>query len=241
MKIFFNYADLNPKHIESQKCNAQIARQFNIFDEVYELNKNKIDINFYKQYSHILNQPRGAGFWLWKPYFINEFLNQSNENDIIVYADSSIRIDKDITPLFEILEETQGILTFISSLGDENFNPEKTHTKKDIFVKMGCDNDYYYNGKYNCQFNGAFIIIKNNNFSKNFVKEWLELSCDEQLLTDLPSNNKNYLEFKDNRHDQSILSLLSKKNDLYPYPDPTQWGNDYRGNSKVIQFLSHLR
>jgi len=241
MKIFFNYADLNSKYIAIQKENANIARNFNIFDKVYDLNKSNIDSEFYNKNLHILQQNRGAGYWLWKPYFINNFLNNTNENDIIVYADSTIRIDKDISPLFEILEETKGVMTFISSMGDDNFNPEKTYTKRDIFIEMACDNDFYYTGKYNCQFNGAFIIIKNNNFSKNFVKKWLNFSCNEQLITDLPSKNKNYPEFKDNRHDQSILSLLSKKNNLYPYPDPTQWGNQYRKDSRVIQFLSHLR
>jgi hypothetical protein len=241
MKIFFNYADVNPIYLLAQKQNAKIVKDLNIFDKIIELNKNNIDLNFYNNHRDILNQHRGAGYWLWKPYFINKLLNDTNENDIIVYADSTIRIDKDISPLFEILEETKGIMTFISSIGNNTFNPEKTYTKRDIFVEMGCDDDFYYTGKYNCQFNGAFIIIKNNNFSKNFVKEWLELSCNEQLLTDLPSKIKNYPEFKDNRHDQSILSLLSKKNNLYPYPDPTQWGNEYRGDSKIIQFLSHLR
>lgn len=241
MKIFFNYSDLNSKFQFLQEKHAEIAINLKIFDKVFKLNKSNIDIDFYKKHKSILQHPRGAGYWLWKPYFINYFLNKSEENDIIVYADSSIRIDKDLSPLFEELNKTKGVMTFISSIGNDIFFPEKKYTKRDTFVEMGCDDPYFYTGKNNLQYNGAFLIVKNNNFSKSFINEWLNFSCNEQLITDLPSKNENFSEFKDNRHDQSILSLLSKKHNLYPFPDPTQWGNEYRGDSNIIQFLSHLR
>ncbi|MGL5889875.1 MAG: hypothetical protein ACRC3B_08315, partial [Bacteroidia bacterium] len=52
--------------------------------------------DFYKQYRFILDQPRGGGYWLWKPYYILETLKQMNEGDILVYADSAALLWKNL-------------------------------------------------------------------------------------------------------------------------------------------------
>jgi hypothetical protein len=240
MKIYFNYAN-TPRYLQKQKEAIDVNKSFNIFDALYGFNSNDIDEEFKSKHSNILNQSRGGGYWLWKSYFLDKLLQNSKENDIIVYGDASIKIIKDISPLFSILDETKGVMTFLAANGNDNFNPEKIHTKRDIFVALNCDTPYYYTGDYNCQFNGAFLLVKNNEFSKNFIKEFMYYCTNEQLITDSVSKYENHPEFRDNRHDQSILSLLSKKHNLYPYPDPTQWGNSYRGNSNVTEFLYHDR
>ena len=33
-------------------------------------------------------QPRGGGYWVWKPWIIVDTLRQMKENDVLVYVDS---------------------------------------------------------------------------------------------------------------------------------------------------------
>ena len=56
-------------------------------------------------------------------------------------------------------------------------------------------------------------VYKNSKFTEKFLEEVLYYSQDKSIITDDPNTIgfKNYEEFIDNRHDQSILSILIKK------------------------------
>jgi hypothetical protein len=59
------------------------------------------------------------------------------------------------------------------------------------------------------------------------MHEFLNYAQDERLLTDMENQlgYPNYEGFHEHRHDQSILSLLSKKYGLMAFRDPSQFGN----------------
>ena len=65
-KYLINYANIT--HYNSQKGNSQSGLSNGGFDEVFSYNYSDIDDEFKEKNKHILEQPRGAGFWLWKPY-----------------------------------------------------------------------------------------------------------------------------------------------------------------------------
>ena len=56
-------------------------------------------------------------------------------------------------------------------------------------------------------------IYRKSKYTEKFIDELLYYSLDKRIITD--DNNtlgfKNYKEFRDNRHDQTVLSLLIKK------------------------------
>ena len=60
---------------------------------------------------------------------------------------------------------------------------------------------------------GIFLIAKTPR-NERFVADWLRLCEDPQLVTDLPSRLPNHAEFQENRHDQSIYSLLIYKHGM---------------------------
>lgn len=60
-------------------------------------------------------------------------------------------------------------------------------------------------------FQASQLIIKNTERTRNFIKQWLDLCTNEQLLTDIPSKVPEYTDFIDHRHDQALLSLLYYK------------------------------
>ncbi len=44
---------------------------------------------------NILNQPRGAGYWLWKPAIIRDALACAAEDDLVLYMDAGIKFVAD--------------------------------------------------------------------------------------------------------------------------------------------------
>ena len=61
------------------------------------------------------------------------------------------------------------------------------------------------------QLEATHMIFKNNNHTKNYLNEYVKLLEDDSgLITDKYNDLNRNREFKDNRHDQSIFSLLTK-------------------------------
>ena len=87
---------------------------------------------------------------------------------------------------------------------------EKYYSKRDAFVLMNVDTPYYYNTP---QYMAGIQIYKKTSYTIKFIQEWLKYCQDKRILTDEKNSmgKENYLGFKDNRHDQTILSLLIKK------------------------------
>ena len=184
------------------------------------ISKNQKDLHnstFFQQNKAILSQKRGAGFWLWKYYFINELMLQVKTDDVIIYCDAGIIFRKTIKPLIDILKnKTQGVLLFY------NDYKNKQWTKRDCFVKLDCDTDNYYNSPL---IFGGFQLFQKNSFSEKFVKEVLNYSCSDNIITDSENilGKPNLEGFIENRHDQSVTSLIAHKNRVKLYPDASQF------------------
>jgi hypothetical protein len=55
------------------------------------------------------------------------------------------------------------------------------------------------------------IFLRKSDFSSIFINEWLEMCCVCEDITDTLSNIPNSNEFREHRHDQSLLSVLVYK------------------------------
>jgi hypothetical protein len=201
-KYHINYA--NGRYLESQKYCSNLAKQVG-FDEVISYRYNDIDEDFKNKNKNILSQQRGAGYWLWKPYFIHKTLEKINYGDLLVYSDSGSFYQSSVEPLIEkIKQEESGVLSFeLKGL------IEKEYTKKDTFILMELDNPEYTDSS---QREATFIWLIKNDFTINLIKEYLNYAQNDNIITDKKSElGENYTEFKDHRHDQSIWSLLCKK------------------------------
>lgn len=175
--------------------------------------------DFYQEHRKILDRPRGAGFYLWKPYFISEALASLHDGDVLVYSDCGAEISGDLSPLFDLSHENGGILLFACH-GHRN----STWTKRDCFIRMDCDQSRFHQAE---QAVGGYQVFVKNRLSTEFVKEWLRYCCEPEIVTDdvnvcgLP----NLVDYLEHRHDQSVLSLLAERYGIRRYRDPSQWGN----------------
>ena len=81
-------------------------------------------------------------------------------------------------------------------------------TKRDAFVYMNCDNETYWHGS---QFWGGAVVFHSD--GRSMVEEWRDHAMDVRIISDNPNTCglPNIHDFKENRHDQSILSLLCLK------------------------------
>ncbi|MDN3017798.1 hypothetical protein PH210_16485 [Paenibacillus sp. BSR1-1] len=110
MKYLVNYANRN-FYGSQARLNAS-ALKFGI-DQVFSYQeKDIIGTEFFKKNDEILNQPRGAGYWLWKPYIILDVLSKIKENDIVVYSDSGIEIIDHLDPLLSSATSRAGSYSF---------------------------------------------------------------------------------------------------------------------------------
>ena len=76
------------RYQKAMKYNARTARKKGGVDRVYMYSVSDIDPEFREKNRHILSQPRGNGYWLWKPYFIARTLRLLQEGDYLVYCDA---------------------------------------------------------------------------------------------------------------------------------------------------------
>lgn len=194
----------NDKFRKQQKWSTLSAKLFGRVDKVLEYSPKDIDENHLKLHENILHYKKGFGNYFWKPYIVNKALKEVKEGDYLLSADSGSVFIKSIKPLVRHLERNKkNILCFRLLL------IEKQWTKRDAFILMDCDDPKYTDTP---QITSTFILVKKCQESIDFLKEWEIYSKDSRILSDDPSVlGKDYPEFVENRHDQTILSLLSKK------------------------------
>ncbi len=202
MIYVITYAD--EKYRVTQKYNEKTAYKHGA-DIVYKFGPDDIEKDFKEKNLETISEPKGNGYWLWKPYFIHKILNESNEGDWIVYTDSGLYFNRNIQKYIDkLVRENKSFVV------RETKFQEKQFTKADVIHALDCEQDSYLNSR---QLAATVILLKNCKESKALVEEWLKYSQDKNLISDetvLPNCDA----FIANRHDQSILSLLCKKRNV---------------------------
>ena len=192
---------------------------------------------FYQKNRYILDKPRGNGYWLYKMYCILSVMENTEPGDVVMYTDAAMDVISDLSPLYDIASE-KGRMLFVLPGGHRN----RTWTKRDCFVILGCDEQKYHDA---VQTNGAISLWKNTEENIEFITDALRYMRDPRVITDDPNMcGPNYPGFRDHRHDQSVLSLLSIKNGFERFRDPTQYGNateEQLENSPYPQMFNHHR
>jgi len=178
--------------------------------------------SFYKKNRFILDQKRGAGYWLWKPYILLQTFAKMQDGDVVIYCDADAVVLHSFACLFDICQQNGGIMLF-----DNSINLNKSWIKRDCFILMDADEPTFYNAG---QAMGGFVVLQKNVRSQNFLEEWLVYAEDYRNSTDAENElgKPNLPEFKEHRHDQAIMSILRLKWNLQLYRDPSQFGNPYK-------------
>lgn len=229
--VVISYADQNfrAEQIRFSKSVKKINKNY----IVLEYEPKDIDENFRNEHNNILNNKKGGGYWLWKPYIINNTLKKLKDGDYLFYCDSGVILVNKIELLIKDLDrENQDIMGFELPLIESQW------TKKETLVNLNCYDKIFYESN---QILASFILIKNTNRSRKFIEGFLRLCCVKDNIIDATKPLNNQLDdFIDHRHDQSIFSLMYKQSGYKAYRDPSQYGYKPEGYIGLSYFRYNL-
>lgn len=162
----------------------------------------------------LVKPTRGFGYWCWKPQVLLQSLRQINENDILIYADLGCEFDaQGRQTLMELLQKLESSDMIGFSLG----TLERQYTKGDVFAYFGVENNPKFTESN--QICGGIIFMKKSAKTLQVVNKWLDIFKNHyNLVDDSPSTSQNLQGFIQNRHDQSIWSILNKKYGFTNFP-----------------------
>ena len=218
---------------------------------------------------------KGFGYWSWKPYLIDQLTGQGgfvrgvSEGDVVVYADAGVeftapvshvisRMDQDIFlfgnnwqhahwckrdvvevvwPVRWNLVGNQPHYPYPVPNGAIAFNPYDGGVSWDMFGK---------------QAQASVIFFRVSDYSRRFVKEWLDWCLFEggRLIDDSPSRLPNHPEFREHRHDQAILTTMAYREGLRLHYWPSMYNDgafvyeklpEYAGDDYPVLFHHHRR
>lgn len=208
-KIYFiTYGTKNFRIAKSHLIS--VAKESGLFEKVIGFNQNSLSNEFINKYKNILTSPRGAGYWIWKHEIINSVLENINEGDLVVYSDSGSSFNyfakNRFNEYIDMLNE--------SNYGNFRIECESIHKENDWttaelfnYFDINFDSDIAKD----TQLEATHMIFKKNEHTENYINEYKKLlNFDPYLITDKYNLDGQIDSFKENRHDQSIFSLLSK-------------------------------
>jgi hypothetical protein len=210
------------------------ARNIDVFDEITGFTDIdlKCDVSFWENHGNFIeNNRRGYGYWLWKSYLIKQELDKLKENDFLIYCDAGCQINKngkarllEYIDLLNMNKDEFGLISF--QLGYK----ELLYTKQQIFEHFLCDE----NSKKMIQSMAGVLIIRKNSHSVNIVDKWYEGCSNYHLINDELSCEDSL--FVENRHDQSILSILVNKYGSIKLADETYFSPNWDTDGKEYPF-----
>jgi hypothetical protein len=161
------------------------------------------DTDFWEKHGEFIQQNRrGGGYSVWKPYLIEKKLNELKDGEFLVYCDAGSQINMngkerflEYIRMLETNESGYGILSFALPC------KERQWTKKAVFRHFMSDESITKSSQ---NITGV-ILIKKNAHSMHVIDMWNK-SMLHELINDVTETE--HPEFCENRHDQSIFSVL---------------------------------
>jgi hypothetical protein len=219
MKICFG-TFANTSFMNSNRIATQ-AIELNIFNKIFQYTEKDIPEFIHKHKNFISSHPDGYGYFIWKPKVILDILNKLEDDDILIYCDAGIYLNKNgINRLNEYLAKLNDfdIITFSCN---DNYKAKQ-------FVKMDAIMEYYSNFNEECSDTNAvyagILIIKKCTKTLNLITDWLNLCENYNFLnTSLSIHYNEAPYFAGNDKDNGLFNLcLSKHKISYAiYPDET--------------------
>jgi len=232
MITFITFA--NSKFMNTSRIIKQ-AKESKMFDDI--ISKNELDIKEFinKHSKFIKNNPRGYGFWIWKPKIILDTILKLTENDILVYADAGVYINKDGKKKFKeyisYLDNKDMVIFSISNKYKASkyvkidavldYLPQlyKIDGRKAILNK-NIDNTYHY---------GGCLILKKTTYVIQLLKDWLKL-CENYHFLDRSKSikSKEPRFFRGQDADNGLLALCLIKYKIHksiPYNESNIFDN----------------
>jgi hypothetical protein len=163
---------------------------------------------------------RGAGYWFWKPLITLRMLQSENLpwNSFLVYAD----VDRWEVPSFVgQLIEAMVVRRHNFAIQQWDNTPEREWSKGDLFQHFGAYHDTAILNSN--QYSASFYVVQKTPSTIEFFHRFARLMENYHLVSDETSILPDHKDFNENRHDQSMLSMLLKVHFKDGWGSKTEW------------------
>ena len=225
MKYHFITFGNEPWHKSVDQLCAE-AREIGVFDVVRGYTEADIDD---EQLAFAAANPRGFGYWTWKSAICLQHLEQAEPGDVILYADAGCVFNP---PAKKRLLDYRDLAKQHGVVGFQMTHVEKLWTKRELLQYLQCEhrNDILQSGQVEAT---AFVLCKTDHVER-LLRTWKMIPRHDPTLVNDTITIEQFPEFREHRHDQSILSILFKLTGAKLLGWETWcWGNhksEYAGN-----------
>lgn len=195
----------------------------------------------YQQHPALFASPRGLGYWAWKPVLIDFYLRNvldENDGDILVYADAGVEFINNVSHIIGRMD--QDIFLFGNNWEHAHWCkrnivevvwPIKDSIKRDERNKRTWE-------RFGKQCQASVIFFRVSDYTRKFVAEWLKwcLWDNGHLIDDSPAWFGNHPEFRENRHDQAILTTLAYREGIKLHWWPASYNDGAFSYEKIPEY-----
>lgn len=221
----------------------------------------------------LLNE-RGCGYWWWKPQILFDAMSEAIirlpgggyrdliDGDTLIYADAGIEFINNVHYIVDRMD--QDIFLFGNNWEHAHWCKRdvvnyvwsplyalehgSSQTGRPIIVEDGGISWSNF-GK---QAQASVIFFRVSDYSRKFVKEWLDWCLFEggRLIDDSPSRTPNHPEFREHRHDQALLTTMAYRDGIKLHYWPAMYNDgaftyeklpEYAGDDYPTLFHHHRR
>ena len=210
------------------------VEKFQLFESKFIENDKTLFANypdFVTKHQKILNfRNPGFGFWIWKPFFILEYLRKIEPGDGLLYLDSGCSMNfcanskKRLTQYLDLALNFGSLLFKADNENTQNKLSEKKWSKKILTDHLSLTEAQLESS----QTLGGIIFFIANEKNIKFVSEWLSLCEHNEYEFLLPDRLKIFKTKVDHRNDQSILSCIYKQYNLFSIWNETHFSPNWK-------------
>jgi len=179
--LLINCADRG--YFQAQKLNTRTGLLTGGLERAVEFGRQHLDPAFVARNQRILDNPVGAGCWLWKPYVVVAALKHAlKDGDVLFYADSGCHFIAPVAPVVDLCLKNQNKPILLFSMPATYLN--RNFTKRDCFFHMGLDEPRCADAVHTM---ASFFVCQKTSFTVAFFEEWLRYAEDPRILTPIPN------------------------------------------------------
>lgn len=171
--------------------------------------KDLLGSDFHDRNTALLAAPRGAGFWLWKPYLILQRVKALARNECLFYSDAGRTGYYAFTgyPDRLVAMMDQARQGYLLGCPVPHLGKIGQWTKRDCLELMGAAEGAVLDAPLLM----TWSLWTNTPESVAFLEAWLAFACDPRCLSDWPNTlgKPDLPGFREHRFDQSIMSILA--------------------------------
>lgn len=224
--------------ISATKC-VQSAMKFGATD--YSIwTPGDLNQQFRRIMHYVLQHERGAGFYAWKPYVVQQEMQWLNDGDILVWCDAGNEWIDNLDWAVSMMN--QDILFFDN--GWKHVEWCKMDCLAGILPIAAMDGAFLKEFSEKAkQVQASTFFIRVTPETRKFVQEWYAWSLMPGMIDNEPSILPNVPGFQEHRWDQSILTCLQIKYGyrLHWFPSHTNLHREDSQKEYPVLFVHHRK